>query len=127
MASDTEALDHFGRFITHHLRDAVIRHFDQLVVAHWKAPGVLALQAALAALPPEHLAIARRAVVSATDAAVHDFLFQLQEQATFGNRIRVAVDGVDVVAASDGIHGEAYSSDGWYARFSAFGEPPNPE
>ncbi len=127
MTTDQEALDHFGRFITHHLRDAVIRHFDQLVASHWKAPGVLALQAALADMPPEHLVVARRAVVSATDAAVHDFLFQLQEQAAFDNRIHVAVDGIDVVAASDGIHGEAYTSDGWYARFSAFGEPPDPE
>jgi hypothetical protein len=124
MSADREAIDHFGRLVTLHLRDALLDHFDRLASSFWKTPSLQALQAALATLPPDHLALARRAVVSATDAAIHDFLFSLQEQADFENRIRLTVDGIDIVAASDGIHGEAYSEDGWYARFSAFGEPP---
>ena len=126
MSNERDALDHFGRFLTEYLRDAVIIHFDRLAASFWKAPGLQSLQVDLATLPSEHLAVARRALVTGTDAAVHDFLFKLQEQADFDNRIQLTVDGIDIVAASDGIDGEAYSEDGWYARFSAFGETPDP-
>jgi hypothetical protein len=123
MSSEQAALDHFGRFITKHLRDAMIEHFDSLAASYWKAPGLQALQGALALVPHEHIEIVRRAVIAAADSTVHDFLFKLQEQADFENRIQVTVDGIDVVAVSDGIHGEAYSDEGWYARFSSFGKP----
>jgi hypothetical protein len=38
--------------------------------------------------------------------------------------LKLLVGGEDVMAATDGLHGEPYSDDGWYARFSEFGEPP---
>ena len=123
MADDP--LDHFGEFVSRELRDKFIEHVDDLCNARWKSPGLQALQAALQRLSTEQKALVHRAAVSAADAAVHDFLFQLQERADFENRIRVLVDGEDVVSISDGIHGEAFSEDGWYARFSRFGIHPD--
>src|SRR5262249_5562246 len=112
------ALDHIGLFITRHLRDNPIDYFDGLVLSKWKAPGLQPLQKALASIPGEYKPIIRQAVISTIDNAIHDFLFNLQEQAGFENRIVLTVDGHNVVEISDGIHGEAYSEEGWYARFS---------
>jgi hypothetical protein len=122
---EDRALDHFGVFLASHLRDRAIEGFDLLAKGQWKAPALQALQADLADLSPAQREIARRAVIECIDGAIHDLLFALQEQADFENRITVSVDGLDVVKASDGIHGEPYGEEGWYARFSKYG--PHPE
>lgn len=124
MSSEREALDHFGGFVTTHLRDAARNECERLLRGEIRAPGLQALQAALAAFAPEQRDVARRLVDACLTAAIHEFLLTLQEQEEFEGRIRVTVDGRDVAAASDGLHGEIFSPDGWFARFSAYGEPP---
>ncbi len=41
----------------------------------------------------------------------------------FGNRICVTVDGINIVEESDGIYGEIFSENGWFAKYSKDGEP----
>lgn len=122
MSEDRESLDKFGRFLMEHLRDRCIEHFDRLAEGRWKAPALLALQASLAALGEQDREVARRAVVSGIDSAIHDFLFKLQERADFADDIQVIVDGKSLVPMSDGVHGELFGRDGWRARFSRYGE-----
>lgn len=118
---EDDPLDHLGAFLMRNLRDKALHHFEFVVQGRWKAPALQSLQADFATLSAAQREIARRALRDAIDSAIHDFLFALQEQADFDNRIALAVDGVDVVKASDGIHGEPFGDDGWFARFSTYG------
>jgi len=47
---------------------------------------------------------------------------KLQEETYFDNRIVLTVDGRNVATISDGLQGEPYGENGWYARFSTYGE-----
>ena len=82
------------------------------------------LQAALSDLTPEQLEVTRRAVQRVVDSAIHDFLFALQEEHDASGPLEVRVNGEAIAATSDGLHGEPYSDEGWFARFSRFGRPP---
>jgi hypothetical protein len=121
-----KALDKFGEFVVTNLRDAAIDHADALLAAHWKAPGLKSLQADLRRLTDEQRAIVRRCVIETVDGGLHDFLFALQEQHDAGAGIAVFVEGRPVAAESDGLHGEPYSDEGWFARFSKYGPHPDP-
>src|SRR5262245_16634065 len=121
MAKKTE-LDLFGSFLMKNLRDRGIDHLDGLLVGHWKAPALEKLQGGLQRMTEAERALVRRAFVTSLGDAIHDFLFALQEESDSGGPIRIHVDGTDVASLSDGLHGEIFSEDGWYARFSAHGE-----
>ena len=122
---DDKPLDVFGRMVMEHLRDSGIRSFDDFAAGKCRAPKNQKLQQDLRALGDEGVAVARRAFVKCLDGAIHDFLFKLQEQADFENDVQIVVRGVNVVEASDGIHGEPYGRSGWQARFSRYGAAPD--
>ena len=107
-----------------HLRDRGINHIDALLSTSWKAPSLMRIQDELQLLTSQQQDLVRRAFVSSFDSAIHDFLFALQEQADCDGRIAVTVHGENVAKTSDGLHGELFSEDGWRARHSAHGEPP---
>lgn len=67
----------------------------------------------------------RPAFVEALDEAIHDFLFALQEEADSGGEVAIRVRGKNVATLSDGLHGELFGEEGWFARFSAHGVPPD--
>ena len=69
----------------------------------------------------EQSAAAELAVV---DTGLHDFLFALQQIADFDNDINVLVDGKNIVEQSDGLHGELFGDNGWFARYSKHGQNP---
>ena len=121
-----KALDKFGEFVVAKLRDRAIDHADGLFAGRWKAPGLRALQADLRRLTAEQRAIVRRCVIAAVDSGLHDFLFALQQEHDAGGGVAVVVDGKPVAAESDGLHGEPYSDEGWFARFSKHGPHPDP-
>jgi hypothetical protein len=111
-------LDEFGAFIVKHLYDSGIRCGEKLLAGSYRAPDAAALQSGLRTLEPSQRAAVSELVSKVLSTAMHDFLFALQEQADFENHICLTVRGTNVVEASDGIHGEAYGPDGWFARFS---------
>lgn len=117
-------LDDFGRFIAEHLRDRGIHHAQVLVDGAWNAPSLQRLQADLRALTTGQREAVVRTVVSSIDAAVHDFLFAIQEANDDGEGVQVHVRGAKPASRTDGLHGEIFTNDGWFARYSAFGEPP---
>jgi hypothetical protein len=118
--------DRFGAFLMAKLRDAAIDHADALLAARWKAPGLQSLRSDLGRLTPEQRAVVRRCVIEAVESGLHDFLFALGEERDAGARIAAVVDGQDIEAQSDGLHGELYGADGWFARFSKHGPHPDP-
>ncbi|MDJ0942604.1 MAG: hypothetical protein QNJ30_04030 [Kiloniellales bacterium] len=104
-------------------RDRAIDRYDLLARGHFKAPRDQELQNDLASLSAAQRDIVRNCVIDCVDGGLHDFLFALQETADFENEVRVMVDGKNVAEISDGLQGELFSEDGWFARFSAYGEP----
>ena len=122
--SDASNLEYFGRFVAENLRDRALDDFELLAKRHWKAPALQDLQTALSELPPSELEVARRALRRVVDSAIHDFLFALQEEHDSSGPLEVRVNGEAVAATSDGLQGEPYSEEGWFARFSRFGKPP---
>jgi hypothetical protein len=110
-------LDVFGALVTESLRDSALRRAEALLKGSLKSPDVQSLQAALQELTLHQREIVRFLVRNSVDAGIHDFLFKLQESA---GSLAMSVDGQDVASLSDGLHGEAYSERGWYARFSQF-------
>jgi hypothetical protein len=116
----SEALDRFGEIVTVQLRDHALDDLDGMFAGRWKAPAVQSLQREMARLSAPQQETVRRAVKKVVEAAIHDFLFALQEEHEFG-RLDLRIDGVDIIAASDGIHGEMFGETGWFTRFSAFG------
>jgi len=118
------AKDELGRFVMANLRDKALDHADLTLKGHWKTPSLQTLQDELARLDDHQRNVARRLVRSVVDAAIHDFLFAIQEQSDVSGWPRILVDGVDVANTSDGLHGEPFGPDGWQAKFSRFGEPP---
>ena len=121
----TDSLAYLGAFLVTNLRDQALHCFDNLSIGKWKAPALKKLQSDMAKMSDAQREIARRAIVECVDSAIHDFLFALQQEADFDNRIIINVDGIDVVKASQGIHGEPYGDDGWFAKYSKYGSHPD--
>ena len=115
-------LEKFGKFLVLNLRDKGISNAERLLKDEFKAPALLNLQADLYELSEEQKELVKKTVTICIDSAIHDFLFALQENADFDNNIQILVDGKNIVELSDGIHGEAYSDEGWYAKYSKYPE-----
>lgn len=117
-----QAKNVFGSLIAKKLRDAGIKDAEFLLAGRWKTPSLRGLQSELSALDPQQRDLVRRVVVHVMTSATHDFLFSLQEAAD-DEAVRILVGDVDVAKASDGLHGEIFGPDGWFAQFSDYGEP----
>jgi len=113
-------VDKFGKFIVENLRDKGIDFAERLLTRHWKAPALLEMQNEIANLNETQKIAFIKAVTETIDGAMHDFLYALQEQASFDNEIQILVDGQNIVELSDGIHGEAYTEDGWFVKYSRY-------
>jgi hypothetical protein len=112
----TNKVDKFGKFLVDNLRDKGIEFADKLLQNHWKAPAFQTIQAELYELSDSKKKFIKEAIIATIDNAIHDFLFALQEI----NDIKILVDGENIVELSDGIHGEAFSDEGWYTKYSKF-------
>jgi hypothetical protein len=115
-----QSLDKFGEFYVRNLRDKMLHDLDMLLSGSWNAPGVQDLQQRLVALPEDGRALIREAAEHMVVTGMHDLLFALQEEADNDGAIRLTVDGVEVAKASDGMHGDIFSDEGWIARFSQY-------
>jgi hypothetical protein len=113
------------KFLMENMRDKAIDYYDGLARGHWKGPALGKLQADLQSLNEQQRAMIRRCVISVVNVAIHDFLFKLQLQADFEYKIQVLVNGANIESLSDGLQGEPYGPNGWMARFSRHGEPPD--
>lgn len=120
--NEREAIDKFGKVLMNDLRDKSIDFFELLVERKWKAPSLQKLQTDLQTFNEEQIEIIRRIIIRSVDSGIHDFLFKLQEQADFDNGIEITVQGINIISASDGLHGELFTEDGWYAKFSKYEE-----
>jgi hypothetical protein len=140
MNPKAETLDRFGREVVVGARDRGIAWFDGMLsnaprpIPDEVAPEVIAMMAdanALAELPSPIQKLVRRTVVLAINATVHEFLVRLSDESREGKGSLV-LDGVDLFKAAwddsywPGLEGGLYTEDGWYARYSPYGEYGDP-
>jgi hypothetical protein len=131
------ALERFAREVVVAARDSAIWWHDTALanaprsIPRTAAPDVQAGMAdmnQLARMPPEVQRIVRHMVVSAVDSCIHDFLKNLDDLGYDGATL--IVDGVDVLEpVRHELHGYPLTDEGWFARFSRYGErgePPVP-
>lgn len=122
MLETTNELEIFGKFITKNLRDHGIEYFDTLMNGLCKSPNLYQLEDNVREFYLDQVKIIRKCVVKTIDNAIHDFLSALQEKTCIENKIEITVNGVNIALASSCLQAEPYSQDGWYSKFSKFGE-----
>ncbi len=130
-----EALDRFGQIIAA-ARDRGIKWFDGYTrnrpkpIPDYAAPEAQAIDRdlnAFAELPPPVRELIRRIVVLSVNATVHDLLERLSNECR-QSKGAILLDGIDLFHASwdgmywPGLEGGLYGDDGWYSRFSRYGE-----
>jgi hypothetical protein len=132
-----EALDRFGQIVAI-ARDQGIEWFDGYTrsptpVPDYAAPEAQAIDRDLntfADLPPPIREFIRRIVVLSVNATVHDLLERFSDECRQSTGA-ILVDGVDLFHAAwddrywPGLQGGLYGDDGWYSRFSRYGEYGN--
>jgi hypothetical protein len=108
------------------VRDHGIDAYEALVLPHGRLATVGKLEAEVMQLSVEQQETIRRCVIFAIDDALHSFLFKLQEIADYRGDstslpdMQFLVNREDIATLSDGLHGEAYGSDGWIAKYSKY-------
>jgi hypothetical protein len=111
-------VEKFGQFVINKLRDRAIDFYDGLAAGRWKSDRTQELQAGLARLTDAQRLLIRRCVIAAVDDGLHNFLFALGVAHDFEEGIAVVVDGCNIAEHSDGLQGELFGEDGWFAKYS---------
>ena len=117
-------VEKFGEFIVAHLRDSAIDIADDLLEERWKSPCTQELQFAVSRFSISEKDLIRRVVVASIDSGIHAFLFALSKTREANNAVSVFVGGQNVAALSDELHGETFSEEEWFAKFSKHGPQP---
>lgn len=120
MNNQQSSLDKFGEFIVVNLRDKAIETAEMLLENGSKSPQTKILQDELSTFNAAQKAIVANTVKASIDAAIHDFLFAIEEQADFENDIQIIVNEDNIVEMSDGLQGELFTQDGWLEKYSKF-------
>ena len=120
MNNQQSSLDKFGEFIVVNLRDKAIETAEMLLENGSKSPQTKILQDELLTFNAAQKAIVANTVKASIDAAIHDFLFAIEEQADFENDIQIIVNEDNIVEMSDGLQGELFTQDGWLEKYSKF-------
>ena len=120
MNNQQSSLDKFGEFIVVNLRDKAIENAEMLLENGSKSPQTKILQDELSTFNAAQKAIVANTVKASIDAAIHDFLFAIEEQADFENDIQIIVNEDNIVEMSDGLQGELFTQDGWLEKYSKF-------
>lgn len=118
--------ERFGEFVIGKLRDRPLSFFEAVLVGRMKSDRVQALGTALAALTEEQQGVVRRSVRLVLDHAIHDFLFSLGESHNLETGIEVLLDGENIAEQSDGLAGELFGENGWFAKYSKHGPESDP-
>ena len=127
----TDPLEQFALKVVVPARDSAIEsmvsislHDKPSKIPKTAAPEIQAQRAIynkIAALPAEVRRNISKLIVEAIDTCIHDLLKNLDD---FGyDGAQLLVDGVDVLAQTrHELHGYQLTPQGWFARFSKFGE-----
>ena len=120
MPTKKEALDYLGEFLMKYHRDQTLFTLEKAFKGKWKSKSLQDFQEVLQSLSNDQRDILFKGFEHIISGALHDLLFNFDEEKHFKNRIKLVVDGYDAVKISDAIYGEQYGEDGWIQRFSRY-------
>lgn len=120
MSTKEEALNYFGQFLMKNYRDKTLSALDSALADKWKSESLQEFQAFSQTLTEQQRKNLFSGFKRLIDGALHDLLFNIQEETNFEGRIQILVDGYDVVKISDGIHGEQFGENGWIEKYSNY-------
>lgn len=115
-------LDRFGEFLIKNLRDQGLDLFEQLKQGKAKSSSLKPLQNKLQEYDDVELSIIKECIKQCLDVGIHDFLYALQENHYLEKDIQVMVNDENIADLSDGLNGELFTEDGWFAKFSKYGD-----
>ena len=112
-------LDLFGKLIAEDLRDSILDRYNDLESSWIASKEAKQLSERLRNLLPNERETVRAVVNDVVVAGIHEFLVAIQEGR---HAVQITVEDVNVSEVSDGLPGEIFSEDGWFAKFSKYGE-----
>ncbi|AWF82285.1 hypothetical protein BTJ40_16430 [Microbulbifer sp. A4B17] len=112
-------LDKLGKIIAQDLRDSSLERYLALESGSLKSPSTQELIKELDGFSDEQKAVIRKVLTNCIDSGVHNLLFAIEEEK---EDIAVLIDNENVAELSDGLNGEIYTEDGWFEKFSQYGE-----
>ena len=113
---DSEKL---GKLISQELRDKALNRYLDLESGRLKSPSTQELMSKLSEFSSDQKELVRKLLTECIDTGIHDFLFALEEE---NEEIKVTVNGHDIANESDGLSGEIYTEDGWFEKYSEYGQ-----
>ena len=116
----------FGEFVTNHFRDRGLDYLSMVIDGTLRDQDSQELNRWVRSLPESGRLQLRRCVAAATDHAMHDFLFALEEANESDAGMSVVVDAENIADLSDGLQGEPFGDSGWIAAFSDYDQAGNP-
>lgn len=116
-------LDIFGKLLMKSFRDRALYQLDTLIEGKFNVPSLQKLQESLSTMNENDKEILIQTCIESLDSGIHDFLFALQESSDNKDGIEIIVNGKNIAELSDGLQGELFTEDGWFAKFSKYGEP----
>lgn len=114
----SDALDKLGLIVVQGGRDEGLRVADSILDGTAKAPSRRSLAETVAGFTDRDREQVRAVVRAAVDAAIHGILFGLYSE----EDVDIVVDGVNVKAESNGLHGDYMTEFGWVGAYSAYPE-----
>ncbi|MGF1689578.1 hypothetical protein L4C36_23500 [Photobacterium japonica] len=112
-------IDIFGQLIAKDLRDSALERCLDILQEKVKSKDCLDIHNGLSDLSDEQLSVVRRLVTHCIDTGIHDFLFAVDE---LQDEMPVSVNAEEIAKESDGLQGEIFTDDGWFAKYSKYGE-----
>ncbi len=84
-----------------------------------RSPSKQELISQLSEFSDEQKTVIRKLLTECVDCGVHDLLFAIEEEK---QDITVLVDGENIANESDGLNGEIFTEDGWFEKYSEYGQ-----
>lgn len=112
-------IDEFGQLISRSLRDQALERCMDIIGRKVKSKECIEINDSLSSLTDEQISVVKRLVTRCVDTGIHGFLYALDEKQ---DELSVLINGKDIVKESDGLNGELFSDDGWFAKYSKYGE-----
>ncbi|MCE2573745.1 hypothetical protein [Motilimonas eburnea] len=109
----------FGKLISQELRDKALNRYLDLESGRLKSPSMRELMSKLSGFSSDQKELVRKLLTECIDTGIHDFLFALEEE---NEEIKVTINGHDIAKESDGLSGEIYTDDGWFEKYSEYGQ-----
>jgi hypothetical protein len=112
-------LDVLGEMLVKQLRDRALKEADKIITGVYKRGDMVPVHEVLEEMSQQQIDAVATLVRSAVDHGLHDLCLALSDDDC---PVRVIVEGDDLGAESDGLHGEVVGKKGWIVKFSAY--PP---